>query len=54
VAEGDTNRQVAARLVISEKTVARHLANVYRKLDVSTRTGAAAWARRNGLQRPTA
>jgi DNA-binding CsgD family transcriptional regulator len=54
VAEGGTNRQVADRLVISEKTVARHLANIYRKLDVSTRTGAAAWARRNGLQRPPA
>lgn len=54
VAEGDTNRQVAARLVISDKTVARHLANIYRKLGVSTRTGAAAWARRNDLRPPTA
>lgn len=49
VARGDTNRQVAQALVISEKTVARHLANVHRKLGVSTRTGAVAWARRNGL-----
>jgi DNA-binding CsgD family transcriptional regulator len=49
VARGDTNRQVAAALVISEKTVARHLANVHRKLGVSTRTAAVAWARRNGL-----
>lgn len=54
VAEGGTNRQVADRLVLSEKTVARHLANIYLKLDVSTRTAAAAWARRNGLQRPSA
>ena len=49
VARGDTNRQVAQALVISEKTVARHLANVHRKLGVSTRTAAVAWARRNGL-----
>lgn len=44
VSEGLTNRQVAARLVISEKTVARHLANVYPKIGVSSRTAAAAWA----------
>ena len=44
VAEGLSNREVAARLVISEKTVARHLANVFAKLGVSSRTAAAAWA----------
>ena len=43
VAEGLSNREVAARLVISEKTVARHLANVFAKLDVTSRTAAAAW-----------
>ena len=32
VANGGTNKQVAAALVISEKTVARHLANIYSKL----------------------
>ncbi len=41
VAEGLSNREVAARLVISEKTVARHLANVFAKLDVTSRTAAA-------------
>jgi DNA-binding NarL/FixJ family response regulator len=51
VAEGITNRQVAAGLVISEKTVARHLANIYPKLNVTTRTAAAAWARRQGIGR---
>jgi len=52
VADGSTNRQVAETLAISEKTVARHLANVYLKLGVSTRTAAAAWARRSGLYPP--
>jgi DNA-binding NarL/FixJ family response regulator len=49
IADGLSNRQVAARLVISEKTVARHLANIYAKLDVSSRTAAAAWAHQEGL-----
>lgn len=48
VSEGLSNRQVAARLVISEKTVARHLANVFAKLGVSSRTAAAAWAHQEG------
>lgn len=49
VAEGRTNREVARSLHISERTVARHLANVYVKTDVSTRTAAVAWARERGL-----
>jgi ATP/maltotriose-dependent transcriptional regulator MalT len=49
VAAGLGNRQVAARLVISEKTVARHLANIYAKLDVGSRTAASAWAHQHGL-----
>jgi DNA-binding NarL/FixJ family response regulator len=51
IAEGLSNREVAGRLVISEKTVARHLANVFTKLDVSSRTAAAAWAYQHGLAR---
>lgn len=43
VAEGAGNREVASRLFISEKTVGRHLANVYLKIGVGTRTAAAAW-----------
>ncbi|MHC3000083.1 LuxR C-terminal-related transcriptional regulator [Microbacterium sp. HJ5] len=43
VAEGSGNREVAQRLFISEKTVGRHLANVYLKIGVGTRTAAAAW-----------
>lgn len=45
---GGTNKQVADALVIREKTVARHLANIYLKLGVSTRTAAVAWARDAG------
>lgn len=43
VAQGKSNRRIAEELFISEKTVSRHLANVYVKLDVGSRTAAAAW-----------
>ena len=52
VAQGLTNRVVAETLVLSEKTVARHLSNIYTKLDVSSRTAAAAWAHAHGLVQP--
>lgn len=45
VARGAGNRDVAAQLFISEKTVGRHLANIYVKLGVGSRTAAAAWWR---------
>jgi len=44
VAKGRTNPQIAADLVLSEKTVARHLSNIFAKLGVGSRTGAAAYA----------
>jgi DNA-binding CsgD family transcriptional regulator len=49
VADGCSNRQAARALHISERTVARHLANVYLKTQVTSRTAAVAWARERGL-----
>jgi len=49
VAAGMTNRGIAGKLKISEKTVARHLSNIFTKLDLSTRTGAAAYAYEHNL-----
>ena len=44
VASGRSNSQIADELVLSEKTVARHLSNIFAKLDVGSRTAAAAYA----------
>jgi DNA-binding NarL/FixJ family response regulator len=52
VATGGTNRDVARALFISEKTVARHLSNVFAKTGVASRTEAAAYAFSHGLADP--
>ena len=47
IADGLTNRQIAERLVVSEHTVHRHVTNLLRKLDLPSRTAAAAYAVRS-------
>ena len=49
VIQGLTNRQIAERLVVSEHTVHRHVTNTLRKLELPSRTAAAALAVRLGL-----
>ena len=49
LAQGRTNRDIAGELVISEKTVARHVNNIYTKLDLSSRAAATAYAYQNDL-----
>lgn len=49
VAEGESNRDIAARLMISEKTVKNHISSILRKLGMSRRTEAAVWAVTTGF-----
>ena len=49
LAAGKTNRAIADALFISEKTVARHVSNIFDKLGVSNRSGATAWAFQHNL-----
>jgi DNA-binding NarL/FixJ family response regulator len=52
VAESYTNRQIAESLVISEKTVDRHRANILEKLGMRDRVELTRYAIRNGLVEP--
>jgi DNA-binding NarL/FixJ family response regulator len=49
LARGLSNKEISQELWITEETVKFHLRNVYRKLDVANRTGAARWAHEHGL-----
>jgi DNA-binding NarL/FixJ family response regulator len=44
VAAGETNKAIAAKLVLSDRTVERHVRNIFAKLGVSSRSGATAYA----------
>jgi DNA-binding CsgD family transcriptional regulator len=52
VATGRTNRAIAAKLGISEKTVARHVSNIFAKLGLSSRAAATAYAYEHGIVEP--
>ncbi|HLH60587.1 MAG TPA: LuxR C-terminal-related transcriptional regulator [Ktedonobacteraceae bacterium] len=49
VASGHTDRKIAESLVISPRTVHRHMSNIFVKLDVTSRPAATAQAVRKGL-----
>jgi DNA-binding NarL/FixJ family response regulator len=49
VAEGQTNRQIGAKLMLSHKTVGRHMENIFARLAVSSRAAATRIAVREAL-----
>lgn len=53
VAEGHSNRHIGEELDISDRTVARHLTNIYHKIRVTNRTEAALYAFEHGIRPPT-
>ena len=54
IAQGRRNREIAAELVISEKTVNHHVSNIFSKLQVEDRAHAIVRAREAGMGLPTA
>ncbi len=53
VARGLSNKEMAARLIISPKTVGHHVQHIYDKIGVSTRAGATLFAIQNNLLEAT-
>lgn len=51
IARAKSNREIADELTISEKTAERHIANILKKLDFSSRTQIAVWAVEKGLRK---
>ncbi len=49
LAAGKTNRVIAAELVLADKTIDRHVSNIFSKLNVTSRAAATAYAYRHGL-----
>lgn len=54
VARGASNKEIAARLVISDKTARNHVERIYAKIGVSNRIGASMYALDHGLAPPVA
>jgi len=52
VAQGLSNKEIADRLVVSERTVRAHVSNILNKLHLANRTQAALYAIREGLSQP--
>jgi DNA-binding NarL/FixJ family response regulator len=52
IAHGKSNREIANKLVIGEKTAERHVANILSKLGFNSRTQIAVWAAEKGLDQP--
>ena len=52
LAAGKTNREIAAALVVSQKTVMHHTVSIYRKIGARGRADAIAYAFRHGLATP--
>jgi RNA polymerase sigma factor (sigma-70 family) len=52
VADGRSNRQIGEELYISDRTVARHLTNIYHKIGVTSRTQATRYAIDRGMTAP--
>jgi DNA-binding NarL/FixJ family response regulator len=52
IAQGMTNREIASRLVVSERTAEAHVSNILGKLDFTTRTQIVAWAIEKELHHP--
>jgi DNA-binding CsgD family transcriptional regulator/tetratricopeptide (TPR) repeat protein len=49
IASGKTNKVIARQLFLSEKTIDRHVSNIFAKIDVATRSGATAYAYDHGI-----
>ncbi len=54
LARGQTNKQIAQRLVVAPKTVASHVEHIYMKIGCSSRAGAGLFAMEHGLLQPSA
>ncbi len=53
LAEGLTNRQIAERLVVTQRTVATHIEHILEKLGFASRHQVGVWAAENGLKAET-